>query len=92
MNTYTIGTLVLLESHFTDTNLAPADPDAVTAEVLLPDDSVVDLTPTVVRVSIGYFTAEYLPTQEGLHTYRFQGVGAITAADEQNFVTTSAFN
>lgn len=92
MNTYTIGTLVLLESQFTDTDGALADPDIVTAEVLLPDDTTEDLTATVVRVSLGSFTAEYLPTQEGLHTYRFQGSGAITAAEEQNFITTSAFN
>ena len=89
MNNYVLGTRITLQGSFTSVAGAPVDPTTVVAKVLQPDGVIVDLTPT--KTTTGNYEVDWVPVQEGLHTYRFAGTGTCIAADEQTFMTRSAF-
>ena len=89
MNNYVIGTRVTLSADFKDLAGTLVDPTTVTAKVMQPDGVVATLTAT--KVSVGKYEADFMPSQEGLHTYRFEGTGTCIAAEEQNFTTRTSF-
>lgn len=91
MKTYTAGTLVELMAVFTsvDEGGATVDPDTVTSKILLPNGTIV--TPTPVRVGRGYYVVSYTPELNGTYSYRIEGDGAITAANEGTFMCVTAF-
>lgn len=89
MITTVAGTLVELDSTFTDAANNLVDPTVVTAEIRTPDGSVVQLA--TVRVSLGLWKATYTPLIPGRYDYRFQGTGAVAAAGEGSIVATTSF-
>ena len=91
MNGYVIGTRLTLNGLFTDPAGAPIAPTTVEAKIMQPDGVILDLTGGVTTPTTGTYVVDFTPTQEGLHTYRFQGTGACVAADEQTFTTRTAF-
>lgn len=91
MNQYIAGTNIEMDATFRDANGALFDPSVVTAELRLPDGTVVDLSAEVIRRSIGDYYAPYAPTQNGLHVFRFAGAGLINVAGESNFFCQTQF-
>lgn len=89
MNQYIIGGLVTITARFYNTDGALADPTEVTAEVMLPDESLIDLS--VEKVSTGLYRTTYAPLALGLFYYRFAGTGEIQAANEGYFYAQSVF-
>lgn len=76
---YTVGTTLQLSATFrrvSDNSLY--DPTTVTCQILLPDNTTT--APSVTRVSVGLYTADYAPSLNGLHNYEFTGTGAVDDA------------
>jgi hypothetical protein len=90
-NSYTVGTKVTMTGTFRDVSGALVDPTTVTAMVNLPDGSVVDISSTLINVSVGVYTVTYVPTQAGGHDYRIQGTGNCQVASDGSFNATSLF-
>ena len=91
MNQYIVGTLVTMTVTFRDANGSLVDPTTVTAEIRLPDQTVVDLTSGIAHPSTGVYSANYLTSQNGLHQYRFNGAGTVKAAQEGAFTAQTSF-
>ena len=92
-NTYDVGNQVQLAAVFTNTAGAATDPTAITLRVRLPDNSVQTYTyaaAQVVKSSTGNYYYNYTTTQYGVHYYRFEGTGALTAASDNSFTVTAS--
>lgn len=65
------------------------DPTTVVCLLRSPDGALVQVVP--VRLSLGTYAAEYVPTAHGVWTYRFAGTGtADTAGEGAFFIRQSA--
>ena len=89
-NDYDIGDLVRLKGTFTNTiTNAVDDPTVVTCVVKNPNLTKTELTfgisATLIRESKGIYYTDFPPTMEGLHWYKFQGTGNVTASEELSF-------
>lgn len=92
MNQYICGQEVNLAVLFSfSVNAQPFDPAAVSAEILLPDGTVEDLTPDLVHNGAGQYSVLFIPSLNGLHQYRFSGAGGINAAAEGAFMAQTVF-
>lgn len=91
MNQYIVGTLVEIDATFTDQFGTLMDPTDVTAQVRLPDGTVVVLTNQVSHVGLGVYKVAYTPEINGLYAYRFAGDGAVIAANEGEFMAQTTF-
>jgi hypothetical protein len=84
-----IGDLVRLTVTFADLNGNLLDPTAVTLSIKEPSGVVTSFQygrdAFVVRESAGKYYMDFAPSMEGLHTFRFAGSGAVTAAEEKMF-------
>lgn len=89
MNQYTVGTNIVLTATFRDATGALADPTAVTATIMLPNGTKAIVAAT--KTAVGIYTANYTPTVNGLHGYRFEGAGAVVAAAEGAFLAQTTF-
>lgn len=75
----------------------PVDPATVTAKLLDPDGNVTihafeDSPADIVRLDVGDYYLDVVPTVAGLWTFRFESTGEGAAADEKTFkVATTAF-
>jgi hypothetical protein len=90
---YQVGDVVRLRAAFTDLSGVPADPTAVTVKIRNPAGTVT--TPAAVNdaTAVGAFYYDLAVTSSGTWTYRFEGTGAVTAADEATiYVERSAFS
>ena len=86
MNQYTADTLIRMTVSFvTAVTNTYADPTTVTMKIKLPDDSIVDLSGSVVKTSVGNYYTDYVPLTVGLHMYEWIGAGAVKAAIVQQF-------
>lgn len=90
MNSYIVGTRVALVASFTTEDGTLADPTSVTAEIILPDSTIVQL-PQPFPQSTGVWETTFLTTVAGLHQFRFAGTGALSAAAEGSFYAQTAF-
>lgn len=88
---YTVGTLVELAVLFKDEDGQPADPTAVTGEIIPPPGTGDPEALNVVRRGVGDYYALYTPTLNGLHLYRFAGTGDVEAASESAFTAQTMF-
>lgn len=84
-----IGTLRDIVVNFADSAGNPVDPDTVTAEIKLPDDTVVQLA--VIKEEVGQYSAAFTPTLNGLHRWRFDGDSAAPVTIEDSFMAQSMF-
>lgn len=88
-----IGDIAYIPLAFTDDDLAPADPTEAVLTVREPDGTRTVYrwpTPGVGETVLthdddGAFHADHPLTQWGVVTYRREGTGAVTAADEGYF-------
>lgn len=85
------GTALGLYVDFFNADAELEDPTDIALEMRLPDESVVDLTDDIQRLTIGQYLCVYTPTLNGLHQYRWAGTGAVVAADEGNFLAQTSF-
>lgn len=83
MGSYDVGDGVTLTAEFTNSAGAAADPTAVVATLLTPDGEVEELA--TANPEVGTYTASVTIAQEGRHRYRFEGTGALVAAEEGTF-------
>lgn len=95
MNTYPPGNIVTVSVLFT-TNAnppVPADPTTVTLRVTDPTGLETDYTgPQLVKASTGSYSYNLEVLLNGYWTYRWEGTGAVIAANESRFlVSQSAF-
>ncbi len=78
------GVRVTLTGVFRDNGTkALTDPTMVICEVYAPDGTVA--TPTATKSSVGVYDATFIPTQSGVHRYRFVGTGAASAVGQSFF-------
>lgn len=91
LNVRIVGTKVELQASFRNSLGELADPDAVGATIRLPDDSIVDLSASILNPSVGVYTVAYTIEQNGLHQYRFAGTGSIEVAGEGQFLGQTEF-
>ena len=85
MSDYDIGDLVRLFTTFKDEAGDVADPDVVELTVLEPDGTVTPVSLEAHTPDTGYYAGLFEPMQYGLHWVRWQGSGAVTAAEEYTF-------
>lgn len=83
---YTKGQQVRFTGTFKNEAGALADPTTVTFRLKAPDGTLT--TPTASSTSTGVWTALATLTQEGTYHFRFEGAGAIVAANEDAVVVT----
>lgn len=90
-NTYDVGDLITLTGLFYSdpAKTTPADPTLVVARVK--DPLGVASTPAVTRVGVGIYTALLAPATHGMHEIRWEGTGAVQAA-EQSEIFVRAVN
>jgi hypothetical protein len=83
---YDIGDAVELAADFTDLDGTPADPTEVLLLIRAPDDTVATIEQAdLANPSTGEWTYLLLIDQSGWYRYRFEGSGAVTAAEEKRF-------
>lgn len=77
---------------FTNADGAPANPTTVTIKVKDPTGARTSITLGIVNDGVGKYHYDLPLTKAGQWFYRFEGTGAVTAADEKFFtVQKSAF-
>ena len=84
VSSYDVGSLIVVSAAFTVNGVA-TDPTTVTCKVADPLGVVTQ--PTVVKDSVGNYHANVDTTNghSGLWSYRFTGVGACQAVEENQF-------
>lgn len=88
--THAVGQAVRLLGEFRNYDRALADPDSVIARVRAPDGTTTVYTygvdAALLRLSTGHYSVDVTLTASGQWSFKFEGTGAVTAADE-DFVT-----
>lgn len=92
-NEYIVGDLVTLTVNVTSKATGqPANATTVTAKVQTPSGEVDDITPGVVNPTVGTYTVDYAPSEEGQYLYEFIGQGsAVFATVSKFFVNRTTF-
>lgn len=89
MNTYTAQNTVRLSASISLTlNSVPVDPTTVALKIKFPDDTITDLSSSVVKDSAGSYHCDYQPTTLGLHMYEWIGTGGANVARRGQFLVT----
>jgi hypothetical protein len=91
MNIYSCGTTVEIDALFQDASGNMGDPTNITAQMILPDGTYIDVTTAVQRRDVGSYFIQYIPLISGLHQYRVAGTGVFAAANEGAFYAESSF-
>lgn len=87
VNTYDIGTKVRLYGTFKDLDNVLTNPTAVTAKHKDPSGNITTVSGgSVTNVSPGVYYIDLTVDESGTWWYRFEGTGAVVAANEQAFV------
>lgn len=78
---YPVTSIARLSVSFTLANGTPADPTTITLMIGKPNGTSETVTGgSIVRDGTGEYHYDYTVDQEGLHSYRWQGTGAVEAA------------
>lgn len=81
---YELGSVVRLRLTATDTDTSTAvNPTSVALTIKLPDGTTASPSPT--NPATGSYRADYTPTLEGIHHYRWVGTGSNAGAKESHF-------
>jgi hypothetical protein len=93
MNSYPIETLVQVNGNFFatgGTTPTPVDPTTVSITLTAPDETVtVSTYPADQDISnpgVGQYTYQFVVSQTGVWSYRWQGEGAVIAASQNGFL------
>ena len=79
-----IGDQAILQAIFKDREGVLTDPTTVAFYVMKPGDAAGTVV-SGAKVSDGIWEALYTITASGLHWWRVEGTGAVTAAEERSF-------
>ena len=86
---YHKGDRVRLRAIFVNDSGADTDPTTITLRLEKPDgvqtSHVFGTDVDVVKLSTGRYKYEFVTTQEGTYTYRWEGTGDVHQADERTF-------
>lgn len=82
VNTYIIGQTIVLRCEYRVSGTL-TDPTTALCEVEAPDGTI--HTPSITAASTGVKTAEYMPTEAGLHYVAWTGTGAAAGYEESSF-------
>ena len=85
MNSYSLGSAVLVSALFKDANNIPVNPTTITLKVRDPTSVETDYTTGFTNQGVGMYTYVFVPTVSGVWRYRWIGTGAATAASEGKF-------
>ena len=86
MNSYPLGSSLLLSATFTDIEDRTVDPTIITLSTRDPTGAEFDYTsPDITKVTSGVYTCQVAPTVPGVWRYRWRGIGAVLAANESKF-------
>lgn len=77
---YDVGDGIYIVATFRDLTGTAADPTSVTFRLKDPTGTVT--TPSVLTGSTGVYAAEFTVTRHGTWAYRWEGTGAVQAAEE----------
>jgi hypothetical protein len=72
---YTTNTMVRIAANFNTIGGILIDPSSFTMKIRLPDNTITDLSASVVRDSIGSYYVDYIPITIGNFTYEWIGTG-----------------
>ncbi len=92
MNGYDIGDVVRLTGTFTNLAGAAADPTTVTLKVARRGQTVTTATyaaAQITRTGAGIYYYDLTVVGDGIHDYRFEATGTVTAAVEGSFVVAA---
>lgn len=88
MNTYHTSQQVRLQSTF-DLDGVLTDPGTITFKLKVPSGGVTTYVygtdAQLKRASAGTYYVDYTISEEGVHSFRFVGTGAVVASNEQQF-------
>ena len=86
MNNYNIATLVRCAAVVQDLSGNPITPSIISAKLLTPANTIIDMSASVVTDSVGNFHFDYTPTIRGVHSYEylFSGTAIISATGQFN--------
>jgi hypothetical protein len=90
---YDVGDGVEVRSAFTNLAGAATDPTTITLKVRKPDATISTYTyaaAQLTRESAGVFVKSITLDTSGVWTYRFEGTGAVVAADEELLVVEAS--
>lgn len=91
VNQYDIGTKVRLIGEFRDLDNVLSDPTVVVAKTRDPSGNVTTISGgSVTKDSTGVYHVDVTLDESGTWWYRFEGTGAVVAADEQAFVVAES--
>ena len=86
MNSYPLGSSLLLSATFTDIDNHAVDPTVTTLSVRDPAGVELDyVSPSVTKVASGVYSCQIVPSVPGIWRYRWKGTGAVLAANESKF-------
>jgi hypothetical protein len=86
MNSYPLGSSLILSATFTDIDNHTVDPTTITCSTRDPLGVEFDYAdPEVIKVSSGVYSCQIAPTVPGVWRYRWRGIGAVLAANESKF-------
>lgn len=86
MKNYNTNTLVRMTVKVTQaTDGEPANPSTLTAKILLPDNTIVDLTSSIVNDASGEFHVDYTPVDVGVFTYQWLATGNVKVSAINQF-------
>lgn len=83
INTFDVGDQVRLIGSFKDITNTLTDPTVVTVRVKTPSGIVT--TPAATQASAGIYHVDVTLDESGTWWYRFEGTGAVVAAEENAF-------
>lgn len=87
--TFRIGQLIELAGEIRNLAGALADPTTVTFRIREPDGTLTakihGTDPELEKTATGRYRIEWPATMNGVHWYRFEGTGAVQAAEEASF-------
>lgn len=88
-NTYDVGDLITLTGRFFSdaAETVAADPGVVIVRVK--DPLGVVTTPTTTKIGTGIYTAPLTPTVAGMYEIRWEGTGAVQAAEQSELYVRS---
>lgn len=92
-NNYMVGQAVRLSAVFSNSAGTAADPTTITCKVRNPAGTIASYTPTKDSTGNYHYDVTIASDGNGEWLFRFEGTGAVTAAEESSFwVRDSAFD
>lgn len=85
---YTTNTLVRIAATFNTIGGVLIDPSSFTMKIRLPDNTIIDLSASVVHDSIGSYHVDYIPLIIGNFTYEWIGTGNMQISKLGQFSVT----